>query len=488
MREFYITIDEALQKGLRPEIRMPRGSPYLHECSSLRIGKKALEGIPFLEDIVSFQVTDGLGHFMHYNWPFPQFLKQESWKILVVRDHINERDMVYSFDDSYAITEVFAIDELIYGQGTLMEMADFGEYTFLTNGVIMLYWDPTLGAWDNAVAIATIPMMRTVCNFKGQMIGGCVLSNWPVADPQCDETYIVWSNIGDVSFVPNRRNEAGYRRDPFGGEVYHVRRLGDDVIVYTSNGITRMFPVSSPAATFGFEELHGVGVLNRGAVNGDLNQHLVIDRDYVVWKVTKEGLKELGYAEYIEGLDAEYGAGIPRNVIVNFNPYKRDFYISDGTKSLLLSPYGMTNYPDPVSAVWYDEVNWHELCGLPETPDEENYPLIVSDIIDMGYRAQKTIYTVELGGSALINPTVAIDWRMHPLVNFERTDFVPVNNEGIATLIISGTEFRICVKSDFFVQAIDFSSSLDYITARWKMTDLRGLRGIYAAPPRGQEA
>lgn len=364
----------------------------------------------------------------------------------------------------------------------------------------MLWWDPTLGpagAWDNATVIATIPMMRTVCNFKGQMIGGCVQSVWH----DCDKHSIVWSDIGSVNFTPSTRNQAGYRRDPYGGEVYHVRRLGDNVIVYTSNGVTKMFPVKDPAATFGFEELHGVGLLNRGAMGGDLKQHLFIDRDYVVWSISaggtlsaakggtitaKSGLTELGYQEYIAGLDAEYGAGIPRDTIINFNPYKRDFYISDGTSSLLLSPYGMTNYPDPVNAVWFDEVDEHELSGLPETPDEENYPLVVSDVIDMGYRGQKTIFTVELGGSQLINPEVAIDWRMDQLLPFTRTDFVPVNNEGIASIIISGTEFRICVKSDYFIRAEDFQSSLDYITARWKMTDLRGLRGIYAAPPRGQ--
>ena len=637
MREFYTTIDEALTKGLRPEKRMPRGSPYLHECRSLRIGKNALEAIPFLRDRVSFQVTDHLGHFFHYDWPFPQFLKQENWKILVVRDTVNARDMVYSFDDTYQITEVFAIDEVIYGKGSLMEMADFGEYVFLTNGVIMLWWDPTVAAWNNATTMTNIPVMRTVCNFKGQMIGGCV-SGWY----GCDETFIVWSDIGSVNFTPSTRNQAGFRRDPFGGEVYHVRRLGDDVIVYSSAGITRMFPVSSPAATFGFEELHDVGLLNRGAMNGDKNQHLFVDGDYVAWRVTAKGLEELGYAEYIAGLDAEYGAGFDQPTIVSYNPYKKDFYISDSEKSLLLSPYGMTSFPSPVNTVWnciesynkpvelvtdgglelwtgddpdhwrktengagssitdettivfegshsakcttgvigggialegdvvygsgsqymvtmrlygnglygvrildeptvaggldgivippaewteyrflftanansdvirilraYDtEGNWsfyvdsvsvkrHVIidteyigsCGLPEPPDEANYPLVVSDVIDMGYRAQKTIFSIEVGGSLLPNVEVAVDYRMHPLVDFTRTDFVPLNYEGVASLIVSGTEFRIVVRCDWFIGAHDFTSSLDYITARWKMTDLRGLRGVYAAPPRGQ--
>lgn len=483
MREFYLTIDDALLKGLRPESRVPRNSPYLHECLGFRIGKNAIESMDALYDDVTWPTT------IYYDWPFPQVIKQENWTILVVRDTVNAKDSVYSLNPDGSVSLIFGIDELTYGQGTLMELADFGRYAFLTNGVIMLYWDPTLGpagAWDNTVVLANVPMMRTICNFKGRMIGGGVVSAWPsAANPQCDGNFIVWSKIGEVDFTPDRKNTAGFRKDPFGGEVFHVRRLGDNVIVYSSKGITKMFPVSSPAATFGFEELHSVGLLNRGAMHGDLKQHLFIDLEYNAWRVTREGLKRLGYQEYIEALDATHGAGIPRDTIINFNPYKEDFYISDGTSSLLLSPYGMTNYPYPVGTVWYDDEDGHGLSGLPETPEPLTHEfLIVSHIIDMGYRGQKTIFTVELGASVLVDPEVAIDWRMNPLLDFQRTDFVPVNDEGIASIIVAGTEFRVVVKTTMFMPGY---ASLDYITVRWKMTDLRGLRGIYAAPPRGQQ-
>ena len=468
MREFYTIIDEALLKGLKPETRVPANSPYLQECYGLRVGKKAIEGFEFLYNPLP------LGLNISYSWPFPQMLKQEMYKILVVRDStVNMEDVVYSLSDTYVATQIFAIDELTFGKGTLMELADFGEYAFMTNGVIMIYWDTTITDWQEVIASATIPMMRTVCNFKGQMIGGCVLSAWH----DCDETFIVWSRIGEADFTPGFKNEAGYRRDPFGGEVYHVRRLGDNVVVYSSKGVTLMSPVTSPAATFGFKEMHKVVLKNRGAMNGDFNQHMFVDLENTIWRLDSNGLKELGYAEYMETL--ENGDNI-----VNFNPYKGDFYISDGMKSFLLSPNGLSEYPYQVSAVWYDDEDGHGLCGLPETVDPPTHePLIVSHVIDMGYKSQKTIFSVEVGCSLTPGMKVAIDWRMNSLLDFQRTAFVPINNEGIATLIVAGVEFRICVKSEYFIRD---HSSLDYITARWKMTDLRGLRGVYAAPPRGQ--
>lgn len=466
MREFYTKIDKALLSGLIAEPKAPRNSPFLHECSGIKIGKDAIEGIDFLYNPLSSALD------IPYSWPFPQFLKQEKYKFLIVRDSITQlEDIVYSLDSHYNATQVFTIDELTYGKGSLMELADFGSYAFMTNGVIMIYWDVSINDWRGVTSHVDIPLMRTVCNFKGQMIGGCVLSNWH----DCDEKSIVWSNIGDASFTPDLRNESGFRRDLYGGEIYHVRRLGDGIVIYSSGGVTSMTPVTSPSATFGFKEVHNIGIKNRGAMGGNLNRHVFIDHENCVWKNSAAGIERLGYTKYIKALNAN-------DVIVNYNIYTDDFYISDGVKSLILSSQGMANYPYPVNAVWYDDEDSHGICGLPETPDVTEM-LIVSHIIDMGYRGQKTIFSIELGASILSGIEIAVDWRMSLIDEFQRTEFVPINNEGVAAIMAAGIEFRVCVKADHFIKD---ESSLDYIIARWKMTDLRGLRGVYASPPRGQ--
>ncbi len=508
MREFYITIDEAFTKGLRPDVA-PRNAQYLQEALGVRIGRMGLEGIPFLTNPMPPGVD------WHYNWPFPQFLKQESWKILVIRNNVTMADHVYSLDDTYIITHIFDIDTLTFTQGTLMELADFGEYAIMGNGVVMIHWDPTGPGWHAFRDHATLPVMGTVCNFKGQLIGGNITGVWDgvsAFDPwhDCDEKSIIWSEIGSVDCTPDRENTAGYRRDPVGGEIYHVRRLGNDVIVYSSAGVTRMFPVTSPAATFGFEELHDIGLRNKGAMGGNLKKHVFLDIENNFWQITvggalsavkggtittRSGLTSLGYQEYGNELKNHTGGSVDHSsVIISYEPDKQDFYISDGTDSFLLSPQGMTNYPFPHSAVWYDDENGQDHCGLPESTDTvvtpitedtipDFYPIIVVHDIDMGYRGQKTIFSVEIGSALFINAEVAVDWRVNALVNWERTDFVPFNNEGIASIIISGTEFRIVVRGTFFIGNY---TTLDYIIARWKMTDLRGLRGVYAAPPRGQ--
>jgi len=146
----------------------------------------------------------------------------------------------------------------------------------------------------------------------------------------------------------------------------------------------------------------------------------------------------------------------------------------------LVSPSGVSEVPGSRSAIWFDDI----LYGLPESPDTPTHEsLIVSDTIDFGYRGQKTIFSIEVGTSEAENAEVAVDWRMKIIEDFQRTDFVSLNDSGAAVLIVSGVEFRLCIRFGLF---LPFVSSLDYAKIRWKMTDLRGLRGVYAAPPRGQ--
>lgn len=146
----------------------------------------------------------------------------------------------------------------------------------------------------------------------------------------------------------------------------------------------------------------------------------------------------------------------------------------------LVTPFGVSEVPNSMSALWFDG----ELYGLPESVvPPVHIPLIVSEIVDFGYRGQKTIFSVEIGTSEAEGAEVAVDWRVNTIEDFQRTGFVPLNDLGAAVLIAAGIEFRLCIRFSSFLPLI---SSLDYAKIRWKMTDLRGLRGVYAAPPRGQ--
>ena len=479
MREYELIIDKALKKGLSPNRSIATNSEWLWQAMGFRVGREDLEGYDISSDDPLSAVD------LHYNWPFPQFIVGEAYNILVVRNILTEEDIVYQVSDDYAtVTLIATIDQLTYGTGSLMEVADFGEYLFMTNGVINLNWDLTFAAWAIVPVSASLPQMSTICNFKGQAVGGNITGVYH----DCDETFYVWSKIGEFNFTPEANNEAGYRRCPYGGEVLNVRRLGNSVIGYSSKGVTSLTPSVEPTVTMGFTELSDVGLINKGAIDGDHRRHVYVGSDYILREITvgsgtfvQGGIKELGYFRYMDELNGS------EDIIVKYDRIKKDFYIGNSTHTFLLSPYGLTQVPQHPSALWTLSDDEEEPVMLPRTVDtldddgDAYAPYIATNTFDMGYRGQKTISGLETDALIILEAEAAIGW-MNTIAAWGWTDFVPINNEGVAAITASAADFIAKIKFAYTVSAV----SINYIKIRYKMSDLRGIRGVYAPPLRGQ--
>lgn len=466
MREFELVVDEAFGKGLSPVANPPSNSQWLRECLGFKCESEGLEGYKELTNPLPIALD------IDYVWPFPQFIVGKRYAILVVRDDITGYDTIYSVDGDHQIVSQLFVTQPVLVPATLLEIADFGEYIFMTNGAAMVYWDAESSVWQRVAESDTIPAMRTVCNFKGQAVGGNVASSWH----GCNETFYIWSQIGSIDFTPGKDNEAGFRRCPYGGEVYHTRRLGDAVVGYSSEGITLLFPGASATpdygsgVTLGFKELDGVGLINRGAINGSLHRQVYVGEDYILREVTSEGVKEIGYQYYMKHLAGE-------DIIVSHDPSENDFYIGNSTKTFLLSPQGMTEIRQHPSTVWRRN---KETYMLPVTVDTDK-PYIYTNIFDMTYRGEKTVFSVETDAFGVVGAEASVDWTKDLRV-WNANSYTPINNEGIASIIISGNSFMFKLMFD----SLDDDARINYMKARYKMTDLRGLRGVYAPPPRGQ--
>ena len=470
MREFELLIDEALKNGLSPEDKLPVNAQFLFECLGFRCGKARLESHVLLTDPIPVTVDK------YYDWPFPQFITGDAFNILVIRDTTNQQDSVYSVSaDHLTITSIFDVDELTFGKGTLMEVADFGEYAIMVNGVITIAWNPGLGSWVPSLATATIPLMKTICNFKGQAVGGNVVAGtWY----DCDSTFYIWSKIGSIDFTPDEGNESGYKRCPYGGEVYHVKRIGDSVVGYSSKGIVLISPVDTPTATFGFIELSDIGLISKGAAAGDLHRHVYVGEDFILRDVSLQGdlskkqtVRELGYQSYMQQLTGE-------DIIVSYNPQTKDFYIGNSTKTFLLSPYGLTEVLQHPSAVWRSNKSSYM---IPDVVDNDD-PVICTEPFDMSYRGQKTVFSIETDVFRMTGPEAGLDYNSSSLV-WTTVPYKPINDQGVAAIIASGDSFRFRLRFGTLYNA----TRVSYIKARYKMTDLRGIRGVYAPGIRGQQ-
>ncbi len=465
MREFELIIDDALKNGLSPIDNPPVNSHLLKECLGFRCADDGVE----VYEVLTNPFPSSLS--LDYVWPFPQVVVGEGYTILAEKDAITGYIRVYKVsDDHQVITQLFESMPVLH-PATLLEVADFGKFIFMTTGSTMVYFDVGVEVWQRAAELDTIPTMRTICNFKGQAVGGCVLSDWY----DCDETFYAWSAIGSIDFTLGKDNEAGYRRCLYGGTVYHTRRLGDAIVGYSSEGITLIHPGSSAVpeygtgATFGFRGLSGVGLINRGAVCGDEQRQVYVGEDYVVRSITSKGIEELGFKSYMKELG--------ESIIVTFDKSKKDFYIGNSSKTFLLSPQGMSEILQHPSTVWRKNKQTH--C-LPPTEDSDN-PYIVIRPFNMGYGGEKTIFTVESDAFDVTGSKAGVDW-IKDLKTWNSGAYKPINNEGIALYVIAGNSFRFKLKFD----SLGDKAKINYVKVRYKMTDLRGIRGVHSPPPRGQ--
>ena len=277
-----------------------------------------------------------------------------------------------------------------------------------------------------------------------------------------------WGKVGEARFILDRTNDAGFRPLEHPGEVLAMRQLGDRrIIIYASNGISTMVPVAAPngTPTWHFETLSHLGIRWKDAVCGNRSQHYFLDAEGSLCRLSEQGIESLDYQEFLAPLDPP--------VLMFYDEFEGRVYISN-------KDYGFI----------YEEgsgmgAGWGSLTGLvclnPTRRFLSHAPLdlpvfeLVTNIIDFGYRGQKTLESVQLGTGLNIvgSLSVAYDFRYDQDGRFWRTThWQRVNREGVAYLKCAGIEFRIRVRSDMPMPGID----LDYINVQYKVTDRRFLR------------
>lgn len=444
MKEFDVTFDKGLTKGLRQFTSGQRNSLGL---TTLRNAKPSETGLIPYEPLTDRDIATTVTH------PKPQLFIGEKYRILA------DQGTIYEISDAWAKTSKLS------GLSTddVWDMADFRDYFVMTNGAVIVYIDlvtsPGVAAYNSMASSSTFPRFLTCCAFKGQLIGGNVKTSWHDAS-----TYsVVWSGIGNVDFTPDAENDAGYMHGYKKGNVLRVLRLGDVVMVYCDNGI---FALKPKGQFYGKQEILDIGIPAKSAVNGNFHKHVFVDSNDYVWRITSDLKAErLGYQEFISPMTQG-------SIVVSHDWEKDEFYITDGTTSFLLTNFGLCETflrPTSVGAVDGDSVGTF-------TSASDVTMLATTDVMDFGLRGMKTVGNIELGIDDDSTVQVAADYRYNKATAWASTGWKTVNLEGVAWLGITAVEFRLKVKASAYANV-----NLDYITAKIKVSDKRYVRGIGAS-------
>ena len=517
MREFSITIEKEIGRGLRPEVRATRGSGYLIECRNLMCGEYGLENVviptdPFLGQLV--------------NYPHPQIVRWPRHTYLLGETTISEVSTsavpwVASLLTTYdAFSPLQEKDPL---PGGVWHLAQFQDSFYLFNGSSVIFRTglDKLVSQPVKTYVQDQVTIKTGCEFKGRIITGGFdpaniwNSEWATrfADwaAQLDEPFsnafsdigqnwVMWSSIGGGDFplwlfYPNEgyeytleadelleerilRNEFGWMPMPFSGMVQAIFPLERNVVVYGENGIAVLTQVSGGGdvpPTFGAEQILDVGISQRGCVAGNRNQHFFIDSRGDLWIIEKNlSLRKLGYREYLAPLLGED----VRMSYISQGPY---LYISSDSYSFILSNYGLTEHNRSVTSAYLVDGG---VIGLSKAQTGDAAELVTNEF-DMSSRSIKTVTQVLVNAKAAGLVEVCVYFRYDKGPGWTQGPWMELNKEGVARVQESGTDFRIGIRS---AVALDFV--IDYIQVSYQLSDRRYQRGPYvdsdAAGPGGR--
>lgn len=139
---------KGLSQGLRRSSKNPRNSGYMVTCSGA-VGDKGV--LQVLAEMTRLSATVAEG------FPYPQLFVFTNVVIVCGQTKI------YEWDGS-ALAE-----KLTVTAGQLWSAADFYDYVYMSNGEVSVVRD----AGSKVFSITSeLPVVRTICNFNGQVLVG----------------------------------------------------------------------------------------------------------------------------------------------------------------------------------------------------------------------------------------------------------------------------------------------------------------------------
>jgi hypothetical protein len=361
-----------------------------------------------------------------------------------------------------------------------VDMVDFGQFYVVCsygqlsgvdyiNSIYRIPWAEKPTTQIGACDVATIPKFITGCNFNGQAVVGGISSGqtfWA----NCGLASVCWSGIGNFNFLPTDNVTAGYTHMNWGKEgtgiVYKIRKLGNNVVVFGSGGITALTPVSDPVSTFGQQNLSLCGVASGNHVAGDDENLGWIDNNFDFWIMSGKvsAKKKLGYREWFSVMTGD--------IVVSYVTEKKRFYICDGVTCYVLAEGGLYSCHQLVTSLGVFD---NELVGLFEDTGDTSWRVETNEI-DFGQRSFKTLQFVEIMKSDEM-AAVKVKFRSSLMASdYSELDWKNVNPNGIVYCPVSGIDFRICVSGSEYPLSTNLLSAIKF---RFKMTDKRNIRGLY---------
>ena len=304
-------------------------------------------------------------------------------------------------EDDESLTKIGETSSVFAGG---WQIADYGNYFLLTNGVrTLLYSDLDV---EEDPSLTTVRTFGAIADFDARLIYG----NWTG-----HTNWVGWSMIAgedipailassSLSIKQKAKKQAGIAPMPFPGEILAIKRIGAaDFVVYGDQGIAALRPTGGG---YGVHEIlglpTGVGISTRSAVDGTLDLHVFLGPEQELWTIQPD----------LTATRIGFKSRILSPVTVVHDPSVDQFWISstydDKPYSYVLNKYGLSGYmtQTPTSLAYLNQA----LVGTGFTFDDvEAIPIeLVSGLLDMKSNGQKRVTVVNISSNNIDSLTAQL--------------------------------------------------------------------------------
>lgn len=467
MREFELLIDRAFTRGIRSNPQEGLSLQTLYTAYNVKAGKHGLEPYSVITMPTAWNLT------LPNYWPYPMIHTGVGGTSHAITKQVSDGKIrLYKINSNNTVTlkHTFSAGVLT---STVIDIADFGNYVMFVTDAYSLAFDVEAEAYTPDWDIAYPVMIPTelCCNFRGQFIYArpkVFSSDLPIPQYNANK-YVGYSNIGSIVIRTSQQIEAGSSFIPTSGEVLRILPMADHIIVYCSDSIWALSPKREPVFTYSPTLLYGEGIAWKHAVDGGTQHHVAILASGEVLMIDN-GLKVIN-------LDFSERFNVPYSTTAVYDAQYNEWRISDTTTGYILSGKGLTSCNQRVTGILQNTNYGAVISGT-------DYSVrFKTDVLNFGMAGIKTITGIEVNGQEYpLGGTVSVDYKYDlKSLTFMTSPEVPINPMGWVAAPVSGMEMRVNVT---------FSGAsnvyLRHLKIRWKMSDIRSLRGIYSPPPRGQ--
>jgi hypothetical protein len=232
------------------------------------------------------------------------------------------------------------------------------------------------------------------------------------------------------------------------GTVQVIKSLGQDLMVYTTTGVSRLeFTERGIIET----PLLFVGVPSRAGVAGTEQEHVFLTAAGDLYRMRLgEGLQQLHYSEYLRDL-------VQGVVVISYDPVERYYTIADGVHCYWLTRTGLGNSQAKQVLSMVRLTGYRGLAGTVYAPTLQQAARVITDIFDGG---EKGVLEVELVRIATTD--LSSGWQVRAWARLEKSSswytegWITFDDRGVGRVKVTGIDFYLELEADDYT-AVDLN-------------------------------